>query len=227
VLKNVKLAASLMCADLLNLERDIRELEEAGIDYLHLDIMDGHFVPNLTLGVDIVRSVRTKTNLLIDTHLMVDNPEKFVPAFVEAGSDMISVHLEATSDPLKSLRQIKKADRIPGLALRPQTSLSKVKDLLAEVSYILLMMVNPGFAGQRLIPSALSKIGNLKQLLNERSLTKDIEADGNVSFAHAPRMVKEGSTILVVGTSSVFQPSLSISQGLKKLENAIGRSTRR
>lgn len=216
----VKLSASLMCADLCNLERDIKQLEQAGVDFLHFDIMDGHFVPNFTLGPEIIRRVKKITNIPVDTHLMIERPENFISTFIEAGSDLISVHIEATPHIHRVVSEIRRAGALPGVAVNPSTSLSQIEYILEEVSFVLVMTVNPGFAGQVLIPATIAKIGHLKRLLQKRRLDKNIEVDGNVSFTHAPRMVEQGANILACGTSSIFDPRLSIPEAVEKLRKA-------
>jgi len=217
----VKLSASIMCANFSHLRKDIEELEKGGIDYLHFDIMDGHFVPNFTMGPDILKTVRKLTSLSFDTHLMVENPDEYIPVFIEAGSNLIFFHIEASLHPQRTIYLIKKEGAKAGIALNPATPLCQLNYLLPKVSSVLIMGVEPGFAGQTLISSTISKIRNLKKMIEERNLNVDIEVDGNISFANAPLMVEAGANILVCGTSSIFKPKMGIRKGIEKLREVL------
>ncbi len=210
-----------MCANFSDLKEDIRELEEGGIDYLHFDIMDGHFVPNFTMGPDILKTVRKITPLFFDTHLMVENPDEYIPLFIDAGSNLIFFHIETSVHPERTIHLIKKGGAKAGIALNPCTPLCKLNYLLPEVSSVLIMGVEPGFAGQTLIPTTISKIRSLKKMIEERNLNIDIEVDGNVSFANTPLMVEAGANVFVCGTSSIFCPGLRIKEGIKKLRKIL------
>jgi len=217
----VKLSASIMCANFSHLRKDIEELEKGGIDYLHFDIMDGHFVPNFTMGPDILKTVRKLTSLSFDTHLMVENPDEYIPVFIEAGSNLIFFHIEASLHPQRTIYLIKKEGAKAGIALNPATPLCQLNYLLPKVSSVLIMGVEPGFAGQTLISSTIPKIRNLKKMIEERNLNVDIEVDGNISFANAPLMVEAGANILVCGTSSIFKPKMGIRKGIEKLREVL------
>ena len=217
----IELAASVMCANFSHLERDIRIFEEEGVDYLHFDIMDGHFVPNFTMGPDILTSLRKITNLPFDTHLMIEDPDRYISAFIEAGSTFISIHLEVCPHLDRTIRLIKKKGAKVRVALNPATSLCRLEYILEEISSVLVMTVNPGFASQRLIPSTISKIEKLKKIIEKKALDIDIVVDGNVSFTHAPLMVKAGANVLVCGTSSIFHPELGIKEGIAKLRKTL------
>jgi len=208
----VKLSASIMCANFSHLRKDIEELEKGGIDYLHFDIMDGHFVPNFTMGPDILKTVRKLTSLSFDTHLMVENPDEYIPVFIEAGSNLIFFHIEASLHPQRTIYLIKKEGAKAGIALNPATPLCQLNYLLPKVSSVLIMGVEPGFAGQTLISSTIPKIRNLKKMIEERNLNVDIEVDGNISFANA---------LLVCGTSSIFKPKMGIRKGIEKLREVL------
>ena len=171
----IKLVPSIMCANFTDLENDIREMEEAKVDYLHFDIMDGHFVPNFTMGVDIIRSIRKITDIPFDTHLMIYNSERFIEQFAQAGSDIISVHPESSIHIQKSLTMIKKLGVKPAIALNPATPLSILDYIIDDVEMILVMTVNPGFAGQRVIPSTINKIKDLRNWLKDYGLEMDVE----------------------------------------------------
>jgi len=217
----VKLSASIMCANFSHLRKDIEELEKGGIDYLHFDIMDGHFVPNFTMGPDVLKTVRKLTSLSFDTHLMVENPDEYIPVFIEAGSNLIFFHIEASLHPQRTIYLIKKEGAKAGIALNPATPLCQLNYLLPKVSSVLIMGVEPGFAGQTLISSTIPKIRNLKKMIEERNLNVDIEVDGNISFANAPLMVEAGANILVCGTSSIFKPKMGIRKGIEKLREVL------
>ena len=217
----IKLSASVMCADLSCLKKDIKLLEEGGVDYLHFDIMDGHFVPNLTLGSGILRSLRKITELPFDTHLMIEEPAGYVPVFAKAGSSLISVHLEACSHLNRTIQLIKENGVRAGVALNPATPLCRLDYILEDVSEVLIMTVNPGFAGQKLVPITISKIEKLREIIEKKGLKIDIAVDGNVSFANAPVMVKAGANILICGTSSIFHPQLGIKKGITKLRGTL------
>jgi len=159
----VKLSASIMCADFSYLREDIEGLEKGEIDYLHFDIMDGHFVPNFTMGPDVLKTVRKLTSLFFDTHLMIENPDEYIPVFIEAGSNLIFFHIETSLHPEKTIQLIKEQGAKPGIALNPTTPLCKLNYLLAKVSRVLIMGVEPGFAGQTLIPTTIPKVRSLKK----------------------------------------------------------------
>ena len=214
---SIKVSASLACADLLHLERDLRALEGAGVDYLHIDVMDGQFVPNYALGPDIMRAVRRATDLPLDVHLMIDHPERHLETFMEAGADILVVHQEATHHLQGLLGRIRELGAKAGVALNPATPLYTLEDVLADMDLLLVMTVNPGFAGQKLVPTTLGKIAEARRLFDRRGMPTDIQVDGNVSFANVPRMVEAGANYLVGGTSSVFQRGLTIAEGVREL----------
>jgi len=217
----IKLSASIMCANFSHLERDIRILEEEGVDYLHFDIMDGHFVPNFTMGPDILASLKKITDLPFDTHLMIEDPDRYIPIFIEAGSTFISIHVETCPHLDRTIRLIKKKGARVRVALNPATPLCRLDYILEEISSVLVMTVNPGFASQKLVPSTISKIKKLKEIIEKRALEVDIAVDGNVSFTHAPSMVKAGANVLVCGSSSIFHPEFGIKEGIAKLRKTL------
>lgn len=223
---SVKVSASLMCCDLCNVERDVRALEEAGVDWLHFDIMDGRFVPNITLGPDSVRAARAITDLPLDVHLMVEEPERYIPEFLDAGSDILAIHVEATRHVRTMLRLIRDGGARAGLCLNPATPLDGVEYAADLMDMLVIMTVDPGFAGQKLIPSTLPKIAAAKELLDASGRSAEIQADGNVSFEHAPKMVAQGATVLVAGSSSVFHKDLSLKEGLERLREVIAAQQR-
>jgi len=218
---DIKISASMMCADFLHLERAVRELEASGADYLHFDIMDGHFVPNFTMGPDILRSIRGETDIPFDTHLMVYEPERHIETFIQAGSDLVVVHVEACRHLHRTIDLIRENGAQAGVAINPATPLSALDYLLDEVDVVLIMAVDPGFAGQVMIPSAIGKIRRLKQRIDEARLGVKIQVDGNVSFENAPKMVLAGADILVAGSSSVFRKDMTIAEGMKALRACV------
>ncbi len=224
MITDVKISASLMCVDFLNLGKVIEELESAKVDLLHFDIMDGHFVPNFTMGPDILKSIRGKTNIPFDTHLMVYDPERYINAFAEAGSDIIVIHVEACKHLHRTIELIKRAGAIAGVAINPATSLSVLDYILDDVYMVLVMAVDPGFAGQKMIPSSLRKIKGLSDKIKSLGLDVHIQVDGNVSLENAPKMVSAGADILVAGTSSVFKKGMTIYDGVKALRDSIMKS---
>ncbi len=217
----VKVSTSMMCADFLNIGQAVKELEAAEADYLHFDIMDGNFVPNFTLGPDMMKSIKRVTDIPFDTHLMVNEPERHIETFVQAGSDLVVVHAEACKYPLRVISQIKQNGALAGIAINPATPLSTLDYLLDEVFMVLIMSVDPGFAGQKMIPNAIGKIEQLKQKIDDAGLDVHIQVDGNVSFENAPKMVAAGADILVAGSSSVFHKEMTISEGMKALRECV------
>ena len=199
----VRLAPSILAANFAHLGDDIEAAVRGGADLIHCDVMDGHFVPNISYGAMIVEVARNCTTLPIDTHLMIAEPEKYVPDFAKAGSDIISIHAEATPHAHRAVAQIKENGCKAGIALNPSSPLSLIEELLGDVDQVIIMTVNPGFGGQKFIRSMLDKISRLHVMKVERGLHFDIEIDGGVGQDNAAEIAEAGATILVAG-SSVF-----------------------
>jgi ribulose-phosphate 3-epimerase len=199
-----RIAASILSADFSRIGEAVELAESAGADLIHVDIMDGHFVPNLTLGPRLVESVRKRTRLPIDVHLMVENPRAFVPLFHEAGADWISLHVEATAHLNKDVTMIKELGRKAGVALNPATPLESLREILRDVDFILLMSVNPGWGGQSFIPSCLDKIRNLQTWLREEKLEAPVEVDGGIKLDNLEDILRAGMDVVVAG-SAIFE----------------------
>lgn len=216
------IAPSIMCADLLHLERDIRALERAGSAYFHFDVMDGRFVPNFCLGPDLIRAVRRISGVPADIHLMVEEPDRHLSLFPIREGDVVSVHQEACVHLQRTLRHIRELGAHPAVALNPGTPLCMVEELLPDLDMLLLMSVNPGFAGQKLVPQVLDKIRRARQLL-DRAGRQDalIELDGNVSPENAVKMRDAGADIYVAGTSAVFRAPGSIEENMAALRRRL------
>ncbi len=199
----IQIAPSILSADFSKIEEAVRMAEEGGADVIHVDIMDGHFVPNLTFGPQLVASLRKKTSIPLDVHLMIDNPRAFIPLFAEAGADWISIHVEASVHLHKDVTLIKEYEKKAGLALNPATPLHLINEILNELDFILLMTVNPGWGGQEFIESCHSKISKLKNWITGQQLRIPIEIDGGVNLSNMEELIKDGADILVAG-SAVF-----------------------
>jgi len=198
------IAPSILSADFAKIKEAVEMVEEAGADLIHIDVMDGHFVPNLTGGPQLVASLKEKTSLPLDVHLMVENPRSFIPLFHEAGADWISIHLEASVHLHRDIALIKESKKKAGLALNPATPIHLMSDILRELDYVLLMTVNPGRGGQEFIESCYSKISQLKSWIKGQKLQIPIEVDGGVNLDNMEKLIKEGADILVAG-SSIFR----------------------
>jgi len=213
--RKVKLEASLACANLKNLEADIEQLNATGIDYLHIDIMDGKFVPNFALDFGIMRAARELSKIPQECHLMVVEPERYIDRTVAAGAEYVSIHGEATYHLQRALQQIRDAGAKSGIALNPATPLTNLEYILDDIDMVTVMTVNPGFVGQKLIPAMLRKIKDVITMLSATGHDNvEIQVDGNVSFQHIPAMVGAGATMLVGGTSSVFHKDYSIAEAV-------------
>ncbi|MFC7061257.1 ribulose-phosphate 3-epimerase [Halobacillus seohaensis] len=199
----IKIAPSILASDFSNLEKEIKEVEAGGADYIHVDVMDGHFVPNITIGPLIVESIRPKTNLPLDVHLMIENPDQYVEEFVKAGADIITVHQETSPHLHRTIQLIKSYDVKAGVVINPATPAESIKPILEEVDLVLLMTVNPGFGGQSFISSVLPKIKQIDTWRKENNYSYEIEIDGGVNKETAKWCTEAGADVLVAG-SAVF-----------------------
>lgn len=213
----IKLAPSILSADFARLLEDVKKVEEAGCEYLHIDVMDGHFVPNITLGPGIVKSLRKDVNMVFDTHLMIENPDNYIKDFVDAGSDLIVVHQEACRHLHRTIQNIKSYNVKAGVALNPATPIETIKHVLEDVDMVLIMTVNPGFGGQFFIESTIEKIQELKKLIDEKNLNVDIQVDGGIKPNNIDKVVKAGANIVVAG-SAIFN-SDDIAQTVKLMRD--------
>ncbi|MEE8329782.1 MAG: ribulose-phosphate 3-epimerase [Thermodesulfovibrionia bacterium] len=197
----VKIAPSILSADFSRLGEEIREAEKTGVDLIHIDVMDGHFVPNITIGSPVVKAIRKITGLTLDVHLMIEEPDRHIDAFVEAGSDIITVHIEASTHLNRSICYIKDSGVKAGVSLNPATPLGSLDFILSEADMVLLMSVNPGFGGQEFIPSVMDKIKMLKEMIQRKGCRAEIEVDGGVNVKNAGDVVKAGADIIVMGNA--------------------------
>jgi len=202
----VEIAPSILAADFASLGEEIRAVERGGASLLHVDVMDGHFVPNISIGVPVVESLRKATRLPLDVHLMIENPERYIQPFSEAGADMISVHQEATFHLDRVLAMIREHGCRPGAVINPATPVSALSEVLESVDYVLVMSVNPGFGGQKFIPGALEKIRRLKEIRERYNHSFRIEVDGGLGPENVMDVVRAGAEILVAGTSIFHTP---------------------
>ena len=214
--QNIKISPSILSADFSILGDEIKSLEQAGADLIHIDVMDGHFVPNITMGPPIIKMVRKCTKLPFDVHLMISPVEKYIKAFADAGSDIITIHPEATDNLKRAVGTIKSLGKKAGVSLNPKTPISALMDVISDIDLILIMSVNPGFAGQSFMSEVLPKVTELRKMINEKKLKIDIEIDGGINFETAPLAVKAGANILVSGTT-IFSGSLK--DNIQKLRN--------
>lgn len=214
--QNIKISPSILSADFSILGDEIKNLEKAGADLIHVDVMDGHFVPNITMGPPIIKAIRKFTKLPFDVHLMISPVEKYIKAFADAGSDIITLHPEATDNLKRAIQTVKSHGKKAGVSLNPKTPISALMDVINDIDLILIMSVNPGFAGQSFMSEVLPKVSELRKMINDKKLKIDIEIDGGINFETAPLAVKAGANILVSGTT-IFSGSLK--DNIQKLRN--------
>ena len=215
----IKLAPSILSADFAHLGEQIDEVARAGADYIHVDVMDGHFVPNITIGAPVVAAIRRATKLPLDVHLMIEHPERYISQFAEAGADIITVHVEACLNLRTIVRTIKDLGIKAGVSLNPPTPVSAAEEFLPHVDLVLVMSVNPGFGGQSFIPETLPKIANIRRILNDKGLRPELEVDGGINAENAPDIVRAGADVLVAG-NSIFKAKEGIGGAMKRLRDA-------
>ena len=215
----IKLAPSILSADFARLGEQIDEVARAGADYIHVDVMDGHFVPNITIGAPVVASIRRVTTLPLDVHLMIEHPERYISQFAQAGADIVTVHVEASPHLHATIRLIRELGARAGVSLNPPTPLGVVEEFLSHVDLVLVMSVNPGFGGQSFIPEILPRIADIRRLLDDRGLRAELEVDGGINVDNAPDIVKAGADILVAG-NSIFKAQEGISGAMQRLREA-------
>jgi len=215
----IKLAPSILSADFARLGEQIDEVVRAGADYIHVDVMDGHFVPNITIGAPVVASIRPVTSLPLDVHLMIEHPERYVSQFAQAGADIITVHVEASPHLHATIRLIKELGARAGVSINPPTPIGTVEEFLAHVDLVLVMSVNPGFGGQPFIPETLPRIASIRKTLDDRGLHAELEVDGGINADNAPDIVKAGANVLVAG-NSIFRAQEGISGAMRRLREA-------
>ncbi len=218
----VKIAASILAADFVRLGEHVREAEEAGVDWIHVDVMDGHFVPNITLGPPVLRALRKVTTLPLDVHLMITAPDRYIADFVEAGADRLTVHVETCHHMHRTVQYIRELGAKPGVTLNPATPLSTLEEILPLVDLILVMTVNPGFGGQTYIPSSTAKIARLRAMLDGIGSQAEIEVDGGINADTVAEVVAAGATVLVAGTA-VFNNLASVRENVQLLRERCGR----
>ena len=219
-IKNIKLAPSILSADFSKLGEEVALATESGADMIHVDIMDGKFVPNITFGSSMVSAIRRWTNLPLDIHMMVTEPEKQIPLFIDAGADIINVHIETCTHLHRIIQMIKSNNTKAGIALNPGTPIATLSEIIEELDQIVIMSVNPGFPAQNFIPKTLNKVSDLRKQINKNGLNTDIEIDGGINKSSIKAAVEAGANVLVAG-SAVYNSKASVSECIHELKNSI------
>ena len=218
-MKKIQISPSILSADFSQLGQEIKRLEEGGADFIHVDVMDGHFVPNLTIGPPVIKALKKNCSIKFDVHLMISPVHKYIEAYSEAGADIITIHPEATDNLLSSISKIKKLNKKVGVSLNPKTSVDVIKKYLDKIDLVLIMSVNPGFGGQKFMPEVLDKIKELKNIQNEKEIDFDIEIDGGINFENSKTAIEAGANILVSGTTIFKSNNGNIKKNIELLKS--------
>ena len=200
-MKKIQISPSILSADFSQLGTEIKRLQDGGADMIHVDVMDGHFVPNLTIGPPVIKALRKHCSLIFDVHLMISPVHKYIEAYADAGADIITIHPEATDNLESSIKKIKENNKKVGVSLNPESKIDLIVDLLDQIDLVLIMSVNPGFGGQKFMPEVLDKIKDLKKIKDQKKLNFDIEIDGGINFENCKSVIEAGANILVSGTT--------------------------
>ena len=218
-MKKIQISPSILSADFSQLGKEIKKLEEGGADLIHVDVMDGHFVPNLTIGPPVIKALRNYTKLPFDVHLMIAPVHKYIKNFADAGSDIITIHPEATENLNESITLIKELSKKVGVSLNPNTEISMIESELKNIDLVLIMSVFPGFGGQKFIPETIKKIKNLKEIRDKNNYNFDIEVDGGINFSNSKDVINAGANILVSGTTIFKENNGDIKKNIEKLKS--------
>ncbi len=218
-MKKIKISPSILSADFSQLGNEIKRLEEGGADMIHVDVMDGHFVPNLTIGPPVIKALKKHSSILFDVHLMISPVHKYIEAYSDAGADIITIHPETTDNLQLSISKIKELNKKVGVSLNPETKIDAILDILNQIDLVLIMSVNPGFGGQKFMPEVLTKIQQLKKIQEEKGLDFDIEIDGGINFDNCKTAIKAGANILVSGTTIFKNNNGDIKKNIELLKS--------
>jgi len=218
-MKKIQISPSILSADFSQLGNEIKRLEDGGADMIHVDVMDGHFVPNLTIGPPVIKSLKKHSSIIFDVHLMISPVHKYIEAYADAGADIITIHPEATDDINLSISKIKELNKKVGVSLNPETKVNVIIEHLDKIDLVLIMSVNPGFGGQKFMPEVLAKIKELKNLQTEKGLNFDIEIDGGINFENSKEAIEAGANILVSGTTIFKSNNGDIKKNIELLKS--------